>query len=257
MSFHSEVSDRLTELDDVVLVDEAHLDVQLGELRLTVRAEVLVAIAAGDLVVALHPRDHEQLFEQLRALRQGVPGSGPQPSGHQEVAGSFRGRAGQRGRLDLDEVSLGQDGPRSLVHLAAQANGRSRTRAAKVEVAVLEPGLFADGDALVDLERQRGRRAQDLELGGNHLDLTGGQVLVGVALGAQAHLAGHLDAVLVTQVVRSALGEDLVTNDHLRHPRRITQVEEGHATVIAPTGNPPGQGDGLRKMWSARKVPAS
>ena len=83
--------DRLSELEDVILLDEAHLDVQLGELRLAVRAEVLVAIAAGDLVVALHAGDHEQLLEQLRALRQGVPGSGPQPSGHQEVAGSLRG----------------------------------------------------------------------------------------------------------------------------------------------------------------------
>src|SRR5690606_4622878 len=36
--------------DDVLLVDEAHLDVELGELRLTVGPEVLVAVAAGDLV---------------------------------------------------------------------------------------------------------------------------------------------------------------------------------------------------------------
>ena len=68
--------DRLTELENVVLLDEAHLDVQLGELRLTVRAEVLVAVAAGDLVVALHAGDHQQLLEQLRALRKCVPGPG-------------------------------------------------------------------------------------------------------------------------------------------------------------------------------------
>ena len=37
-------------------VDEAHLDVELGELRLPVGAEVLVAVAAGDLVVALRAR---------------------------------------------------------------------------------------------------------------------------------------------------------------------------------------------------------
>ena len=46
--------------------DERHLDVDLRELRLAVGAQVLVAEAAGDLVVALHARDHEQLLEELR-----------------------------------------------------------------------------------------------------------------------------------------------------------------------------------------------
>ena len=164
---------RLTELEDVVLLDEAHLDVELGELRLTVGAEVLIAITTSDLVVALHASDHEELFEQLWALRQGVPGSGLQASRHQEVTGAFGGRAGQRGRLDLDKVSVGKNGTRSLVYLAAQANCRSGAGAAKVKVSVLEPRLLADGDALVDLERQRRSWAQHLELGRHHFDLTG------------------------------------------------------------------------------------
>ena len=48
--------DGLGQLEDVGLLDEAHLDVELGELRLAVGAEVLVAVAAGDLVVALQCR---------------------------------------------------------------------------------------------------------------------------------------------------------------------------------------------------------
>ena len=59
-------------VDHVVLVDERHLDVELRELRLPVGALVLVAEAAGDLVVALEPADHQQLLEQLRRLRQRV-----------------------------------------------------------------------------------------------------------------------------------------------------------------------------------------
>ena len=95
----------LGERDDVVLLDEAHLDVELGELRLPVGAEVLVAVAAGDLEVALHAGDHQQLLEQLRALRQGVPAAGLQPRGHQEVAGALGGGPGQRRGLDLDEAA--------------------------------------------------------------------------------------------------------------------------------------------------------
>src|SRR5699024_9882689 len=66
----NELPNRLEELlskrDDVILLNKTHLDVELGELRLAVRAEVLIAVATSDLVVTLHTGDHEQLLEQLR-----------------------------------------------------------------------------------------------------------------------------------------------------------------------------------------------
>jgi hypothetical protein len=46
--------------------------IDLGELGLAVGAQVLVAEAAHDLVVAVEAGNHQQLFEQLRRLRQGV-----------------------------------------------------------------------------------------------------------------------------------------------------------------------------------------
>ena len=83
------------ELDHVVAVDEGHLDVELGELRLAVGPGRLVAEAAGDLVIALEAGDHQQLLEQLRRLRQRVEGALLQAAGDEEVAGALRGRAGQ------------------------------------------------------------------------------------------------------------------------------------------------------------------
>ena len=56
ISFQSATRTSSATREHVVLVDEAHLDVELGELRLPVGAEVLVAVAARDLVVALHAR---------------------------------------------------------------------------------------------------------------------------------------------------------------------------------------------------------
>ena len=47
--------DQLDELHHARLVHEAHLEVELGELRLAVAAQVLVAVAAGDLEVAVEP----------------------------------------------------------------------------------------------------------------------------------------------------------------------------------------------------------
>ena len=88
----------------VVLVDEAHLDVELGELRLPVAAQVLVAEAPSDLVVAIDPRDHQELLELLRALRQRVDRPGLEPARDDEVTRALGRRLDQVGRLHLDEA---------------------------------------------------------------------------------------------------------------------------------------------------------
>ena len=49
------------ETEDVVLLDEAHLQVELGVFRLPVGAGILVTEAAGYLEVLVHARDHQQL----------------------------------------------------------------------------------------------------------------------------------------------------------------------------------------------------
>lgn len=87
------VSDRLPDgaqhvlghRDDVVLFDKRHLEVELGELRLAVGAEVFVTVAAGNLVVAFHAANHQQLLEQLGRLWKRVPRAWRQASRHQEV----------------------------------------------------------------------------------------------------------------------------------------------------------------------------
>ena len=57
---------RLVQLQDLLLIHEAHLDVQLGEFRLAVGAQVFIAETAGHLVIALDATHHQQLLEQLR-----------------------------------------------------------------------------------------------------------------------------------------------------------------------------------------------
>ena len=70
-------------------VDEGHLDVDLGELGLAVGAQVLVAEAAGDLEVAVEARDHQDLLEELRRLRQRVELARVDAAGHEVVARPF------------------------------------------------------------------------------------------------------------------------------------------------------------------------
>ena len=233
--------DLLGQRDDVVLVDEAHLDVELGELGLPVGPEVLVAVAARDLVVPLETTDHQELLEQLRALRQGVPAAGTQARGHQEVAGALRGRAGQRGGLDLDELVAGEHVARGRVDLRAQAERRGRAGSTQVEVAVPQARLLADltgagGRGVVDRERQRCGGAEDLDVVGDDLDLARGDRGVLVAFRPALDRADDLEAVLGAQLVR-----DVLADHDLDDATGLTQVDERDTSVIASAGHPAGQ----------------
>ena len=74
---------------DVLLVDEAGLEVDLGEFRLTIGAQILVTEALGDLVVTIDTGDHQQLLEQLRRLRQREEAAGIGTARHQIVTCPF------------------------------------------------------------------------------------------------------------------------------------------------------------------------
>ncbi len=123
----------LHEVHDPLLVHEAHLEVQLGELRLAVAAQILVAEAAGDLEVAVDARDHEQLLELLGALRQRVDAARLKAAGDDEVARAFGRGLDQDRRLDFDEAGSMvrvADGPHQLraeqQPVAASAGGGCR-----------------------------------------------------------------------------------------------------------------------------------
>ena len=83
---------------------ERHLDVDLRELELAVGAQVLVAEAAHDLEVAIRARDHQDLLEDLRRLRQRVELARVDAARHEEVARAFRRRLREDRRLDLPEA---------------------------------------------------------------------------------------------------------------------------------------------------------
>ena len=91
--------------DHVVFVDERHLDVELGELRLTVGARILVAETARDLHVAADAADHQNCLSNLRRLRQRVEMCRDETRlRHEVVARAFGRRLDEDRRLDLDEI---------------------------------------------------------------------------------------------------------------------------------------------------------
>jgi hypothetical protein len=94
---------RFHHLEDALLLRKGHLQVDLGELRLPVGAEVFVAEATHDLEVLLKSADHEQLLEDLRRLRQRVELPALHAARHQEVARAFRSTAGEERCFDFQE----------------------------------------------------------------------------------------------------------------------------------------------------------
>ena len=170
---------QLDELHHGCLVHEAHLEVELGELRLAVAAQVLVAVAAGDLEVAVEPGDHQQLLELLRALRKRVDAARLETRRDDEVAGAFRGALDQRRRLDLDEPVRVVDLADRLDHPAAQQEPPLHRLAANVQVAVLEADALVDRRiGFVDIERRGLGLGQDLDGARAELDLARGELRV-------------------------------------------------------------------------------
>ncbi len=132
---------------------ERHLEVHLGELGLAVGAQVFVAKAAHDLVVAIETRHHQHLLEELGRLRQREEFAGREPARHQEVAGTFGSRARQHRRLDLDETPGIEAAPHFLRDAVAKQQVVANHRAPKVQIAVLKAQCLASLRRVLDRER--------------------------------------------------------------------------------------------------------
>ena len=228
---------------DVVGVGEAHLCVELHELELAVGAQVLVAQAAGDLVVAVQAADHEQLLEQLRALRERVELTRRQARRHHEVACALGRRRDQHRRLHLGEALRVERAVQRRVHLRAHAQVALETRTAEVDVAVPQAQHLVGLDAIVDGERRRLGLVEHLERGRRQLDLTGGQRVVDGALGPVAHLSRDPHDVLTADPVH--VGADVVArvDDDLQDAGDVAHVEEHHPAVVATAVDPPAHDD--------------
>ena len=239
---------------DVVIGHEAHLDVDLGELGLAVGAQIFVAEAPRNLVVALHAAHLRELLEQLRRLGQGVELARVHARGHDEVARAFRRRLAQDRGLDFGEGTLVQRvayGPGDGV---AQAHGISDGLAAQIEVAPLHARRLVGVRIVVKREGRRGGLVQNGTLLDHDVDLAGGQFRVCRVLGALAYKSRDLDAPLGTHLLAQgkAGGGMVGVEDHLGDALAVAQVHEDEAAVVAALAHPARQGNGLADVAFAQ-----
>ena len=230
---------RLHRLHDLFLRQERGLDVELRELGLTIGAQVLVAETFDDLVVAVEARDHQQLLEDLRRLRQREELAGVRARRHQVVARAFRRSLGEHRRLDVDEtrvVEIAAHGARDLV---AQAQALRHVLAAQIDVAVLESDLFAH--VLVELERQRLGAVERRQLARQQLDFARGQVRIGRAGRPFAHQSAHLDHEFIAQLFGlGELGLVVGVEHDLQQALAVAQIHENDAAMVAAAMDPAG-----------------
>ena len=161
----------LDHAENRLLRGERHLQIQLREFRLPVGAQILVAEAARNLEVAVQPADHQNLFEDLRRLRQRVKLPVMHAAGHQVIARALRRRARQHRRLDFVEAQRVQRLADFQNHAVAQRQIALRARPPQIEIAVAQPRLFAGVDFVFHHERRRLRRVQNAQFARRTLPL--------------------------------------------------------------------------------------
>ena len=150
------------DLEHVLLRDETHLQVDLGELRLAVQPQILVAEAFDDLEIPIEPGHHEQLLVELRAFRQRVKLPRIESRRHQKIARTTGGVPTHERGLQLQKSATDQKGAGQRVHFRADDQGFLQLRPAQVQVSVRQALFFGGVDAVFDHKRERLRAVEYL-----------------------------------------------------------------------------------------------
>ncbi len=203
-----------------------------------VRTLVLVAEAADDLEVAVHARDHQDLLEDLRRLRERVELARMQAARHEEVARAFGRRLGQNRRLDFPEAVGIEILPHRHRDPVPQADVVLQTRPAQIEITVSEPRFLRDRGLLRDLKRRRLRLVEDPDLAREDFDVAGRQLRIDRVFGAPLDDAADADDELGPQFLRGRHQRFVLADDDLGHAGAIADVDERDAAEIADAVHP-------------------
>ena len=229
----------LDELEHEFLRRERDLDVHLRELGLAVGPQVLVAEALHDLEVAVEARDHQDLLEDLRRLRQRV-----------ELARRARGWArGSRGRpracSSRGSASRPRRSParRSTAAWPARRGGAAPGSAASARGADRGSGTAAASPRSRARRRRSGRAAGVASLRtrisrASTSTSPGGQLglMVSAERGSTVPITATTYSVC-NACARSTMA-GIVAGDHLREPVPVADVEEQQRAEVTDAVHP-------------------
>ena len=231
-------------IDDVFALNERHLDVHLGKLRLTVGAQVLIAEAASNLIIALNAGNHKHLLELLRALRQRVELAGVRTARHNVVTCAFRRAVCQDRRFNFNEVALVECLAHGLSHNVTQLDGGVHLGTTQVHITPLHTRFFGNGNAVLDLKRRRNGLVQHHNGRSKHFNLARKHVRVHGFFATSTHFARDFQNVFAAQMLGDGEligGYAIGVNDDLGVAIAIAQVAEDNAAVVARMPRPTSQ----------------
>ena len=163
---------------NIVRRDERRFDVDLGEFRLAIGAQIFVAKTFCDLKIFFHPGDHEQLLVLLRRLRQRVKFPRRQPAGNEKIARAFRRALRKNRRFDFEETLRVEIIARRFGDAMTQAQIARKLRPAQIEVAISQPQIFVVNSSSSGNGRSARRDSRISNFVGHHLDIAGRQLRI-------------------------------------------------------------------------------
>ena len=167
----------LHQIANVLFSQKGGFNIDLCELGLAVGTQVFITETFGELVIAVIAGNHQQLLEQLRALRQGKKVSIMNTAGHQVVTCTFRSGLAEHRRFNVDEAM----GIKVLSHFHGDAVTQHQVvlhvGTAQVQYAVRQTCRLTQ-TLVIELKRRRHRRVEYGQLMAQHLDLATLETLV-------------------------------------------------------------------------------
>ena len=238
--FLEQVADHLFgQAHDVSFVEEAGLDVDLSKFRLTVGTQVFVAEALGNLVVTVKTSNHQQLFEQLRRLRQGKEASCVGTARHQIVTRTFWCCTREDWCFNVQKTIFVQEAANTGGHARAQTQFFGHFRATQVNEAIAQTRFFTDVRVFVERERRRFSFVQNFQLITQHFDCTRSHVGIASTGRTQTYLTGHLDDVLTAYTVSSSKGFCTIGIEYnLSQTFTVTDIKEDNPAMVSTTVYP-------------------
>ncbi len=242
---HEPLHERLDRRKHQILGRERHLEVDLRELRLAVGPEILVAEALDDLEVAIEPRDHEDLLEDLRRLRQRVELTRMHAARYEIVARAFGRGLRQHRRFDLEKALLVEVLPDVHRDAVPQREIVLHARPPQIEIAILQARVFGDRRLVRDRKGRGLRVVQHTDLVRTNLDRAGADFRVHGLGRARLDVPEDRDHILGPESSGARDERLVVADDDLRHAVTVANIDEQERAEIPKTVHPAEQHDVL------------
>ena len=237
---------------DVLHVHEAHFQVDLGELRLTVCTEVLVAEATGDLHVAVKACHHGQLLVQLGRLGQSVEGAGMHAGGYQVVSGSLGSGTDEVGGLDLDKAVLIEIVTGDLCHAVTEHQILLQLTAAEIQIAVFQTDVLGGLAVVDDLKGRHLALAQDRHGVRIDLHLAGGDLRIDAGPDSHRTANGKDELVAAGGRLLKQPGIGGIVKGQLYEAGTVSQIQKQQISQVSLLFDPAHNADSLACVVAAQ-----